>query len=99
MKIQRMAKMSEIKSFLNPGLSFRLIHYIENRAKQGHTYGDIRKDLLRGHSSQLVDRHINYVETHKAKIPLHSFNWHMLFFGAGVFCMLMIGGALWWYIT
>jgi len=93
-----MTKHEDHMDFVNPGLDFKLVHYVEKRAHHGDTLDNIRKDLLRGgRKKEEIQKYIDYVETHKSKINLHNIWWQLAFFGIGLFILLLIGAAVYYF--
>ena len=90
--------MEDHKEFLNPKLDFTLVHYIEKRAGNGDTIDDIRHDLLKGHKKAAIETHLDYVNKHKTQIYLHSLHWQLIFFGVGLFLVLVVAAAIWYYL-
>lgn len=85
----------DYKEFLAPKLDFKIVHYIEKRAKSGHTLDEIRKDLTKGGAKpEVIDKHIDYVHRHKGGVPVHS-PWAMVLFALSgvIFISLLIAAV------
>jgi len=80
---------------LAPGLDFRMIHYIEKRAHNGDSMPDIRQELAKGHDLKSVDKCIKYVKDHKMPVSQHNLTSQLIYFGVGLFVVLLVVTSVW----
>ncbi len=88
------------EEFLNTGLDFRTVHYIEKRMKDGDYSGDVKDDLKKaGHDDERIEEHMNYVSRHRGGIPYHSIASRIVFIAGGIimFTAIIIALLIFYY--
>jgi hypothetical protein len=77
--------------FLNKDIDYKIVHYIENRAKHGDTYSDIKKDLVKGGNDlQKISKLFQYVSDHRVEIQHHKRNMRIFLILIGIIIFLLV---------
>ena len=82
--------------FLNKDIDYKTVHYIENRAKRGDTYDDIKKDLLKGgNDAEKISVLFQYVSDHRVEIQHHKkvMRIFLIIVGILIFLLVIISAA------
>jgi hypothetical protein len=93
-------KGSKEEEFLDTGLDFKTVHYIEKRVKDGDYSGDVKDDLKKtGHSDERIEEHMQYVSRHRGGIPYHTLASRIVFIVGGslLFAVIIVALLLFYY--